>query len=71
MTPSPPLHFVQVQIYYPCHMRSTLIHKFVDPAIGYEESPGHCTKYRNIDTEDMQIRVYRTPYSKHTYILSM
>jgi hypothetical protein len=26
MTPGPPLHFVQVQICYPCHMRSTLIH---------------------------------------------
>jgi hypothetical protein len=26
MTPSPPLHFVQVQIYYPHHMKSTLIH---------------------------------------------
>jgi hypothetical protein len=26
MTPGPPLHFVQVQICYPRHMRSTLIH---------------------------------------------
>jgi hypothetical protein len=26
MTPGPPLHFVQVQISYPCHMRSTLVH---------------------------------------------
>jgi hypothetical protein len=26
MTPDPPLHFVQVQICYPHHMRSTLIH---------------------------------------------
>jgi hypothetical protein len=26
MTPGPPLHFVQVQIYYPRHMKSTLIH---------------------------------------------
>jgi hypothetical protein len=26
MTPDPPLHFVQVQICYPRHMKSTLIH---------------------------------------------
>jgi hypothetical protein len=26
MTPGPPIHFVQVQICYRCHMRSTLIH---------------------------------------------
>jgi hypothetical protein len=26
MIPGPPLHFVQVQIYYPHHMKSTLIH---------------------------------------------
>jgi hypothetical protein len=26
MTPGPPLHFVQVQIFYTHHMRSTLIH---------------------------------------------
>jgi hypothetical protein len=43
----------------------------VDLAIGYEERSSHCTKCRNIDTKDMQIRVYRTPYSKHTYHPSM
>jgi hypothetical protein len=26
ITPGPPLHFMQVQICYPCHMKSTLIH---------------------------------------------
>jgi hypothetical protein len=26
MTPDPPLHFMQVQICYPCHMKSILIH---------------------------------------------
>jgi hypothetical protein len=26
MTPGSPLHFVEVQICYPCHMRSTFIH---------------------------------------------
>jgi hypothetical protein len=26
MTPGPPLHFVQVQICYQCHVRSKLIH---------------------------------------------
>jgi hypothetical protein len=43
----------------------------VDPTIGYEERPDHCTKYQNIDTKDMQICVHRTPYSKYTYHLSM
>jgi hypothetical protein len=43
----------------------------VDLAIGYEERLDHYTKYRNIDTEDMQISVHRTPYSKHTYHSSM
>jgi hypothetical protein len=53
MIPGPPLHFVQVQIYYPHHMKSTLIHKFMDLATLYEERPCHYTKYRNIDTENM------------------
>jgi hypothetical protein len=71
VTPSPPLHFVQVQICYPCNMRSTLIHQFVDPATLYEESQGHCIKYQNIDIENMQSCVHWTPSLKHTYHPSM
>jgi hypothetical protein len=71
VTPDPPLHFVQVQICYQCHMRSTLIHSFVDQATIYEESPCRFTKYRNIDTENMQSSVHRTPTLKHTYHPSM
>jgi hypothetical protein len=43
----------------------------VDPVIGYEERPDHCIKYQNIDTEDMQIHIHRTSYSKHIYHSSM
>jgi hypothetical protein len=43
----------------------------VDPASVYEESPYHCTKYRNIDTKNLQSCVHRTPTLKHTYHPSM
>jgi hypothetical protein len=43
----------------------------VDPALVYEESPGHCRKYQNIDTENLQSRVYLTPTLNHTYHPSM
>jgi hypothetical protein len=39
----------------------------VDPTLLYEKSSGHCTKYRNIDTKNLQSRVHRTPTLKHTY----
>jgi hypothetical protein len=43
----------------------------MDLASVYEEIPGHCTKYQNIDTKNLQSRAHPTPTLKHTYHPSM
>jgi hypothetical protein len=42
----------------------------MDTTLVYEETLGHCTKYQNIDTENLQSHVHRTPTLKHTYASS-
>jgi hypothetical protein len=56
MTPGPQLQFVQVQICYPRHMRSKLI---------------HCRNYQNIDTEERYANSCPSNTVFETYLSSM